>query len=89
MIADTMNSQITNFATYPDGIFKGTARVILYTLVPVGLIDYIPISIIGEFNIWFFIIVICSTIWLVIISFLIFNKGLKRYSSSNLMISRI
>ena len=37
VIADTINSLILNFATYPDGIFKGLTKIILYTIVPVGL----------------------------------------------------
>ena len=37
---------MTNFATYPDGIFKGIAKFILYTVIPVGLSSYIPVSLI-------------------------------------------
>ena len=33
MIADRINSFSTNFATYPDGIFKGVTKLILYTII--------------------------------------------------------
>lgn len=89
MIADTANSLITHFATYPDGIFKGLAKVMLYVLIPVGIANYIPVKVMSEFNIWLMLLVILVTVVLIFLAFLIFNKGLKRYSSSNLMSARI
>lgn len=89
LIADTINSQMVNFATYPDSIFKGIAKIILYTIVPVGIVNYLPIHIMNEFNIQLFVLVICVSIIFIVIAFKVFNAGLKRYSSSNLMISKI
>ncbi len=89
MISDTANSLMTNFATYPDGIFKNAAKIILYTIVPVGISAYLPVKTIIDFDILNFTIILVATIVLVTTAFEIFYKGLKRYSSSNLMISRI
>ena len=89
MIAETGNSLMTNFATYPDGMFKGLVKTMLYVLIPVGLTAYLPVKIITEFNIYLFVIVVASTILLIILSFIIFNEGLKKYTSGNLMSSRI
>ena len=84
IIADKANSIMTNFATYPDGIFKGITKVLLYTIIPVGISTYIPITVMTEFNLKLFLIVIVVTLILVSLSFIIFYNGLKRYSSSNL-----
>ena len=89
IIAETGNSLMVNFATYPDGIFKGAAKMLLFTLIPVGISNYLPVRIITEFNLDLFLIVIIVTIASVTLAFYIFYKGLKRYSSSNLMIARI
>ena len=89
VVADTGNSLMVNFATYPDGIFKGLAKVFLYTIVPVGFVNYIPLHILSEFNIYLLIVVVCITSLFVLLAFIIFNTGLKKYSSSNLMIARI
>ena len=78
-----------SFATYPDGIFKGVVKILLFTLIPVGIVNYIPVKIFTEFNIYLFLIVIIVTILSISLAFIIFYKGLKRYSSSNLMIARI
>ena len=88
-ITETVISMITHFATYPDGIFKGITKIILYTIIPVGIMNYIPIHILKEFDAKLLLLVIAVTIGLTALAFLIFNKGLKRYSSSNLMSARI
>ena len=88
-IADTGNSLMTNFSTYPDGIFKGIVKLMLYTIVPVGLTVYIPIQVMCNFNILKLLLVLGMTIIIIIFAFSIFNRGLKKYSSSNLMKARI
>ena len=89
IIADKVNGIMINFATYPDGIFKGFVKIMLFTLIPVGIATYIPVWVISEFNIYLFMIVILVTILFVSLGFIVFYKGLKRYSSSNLMVARI
>ena len=88
ILADTVNGLMTNFATYPEGIFKGFIKLLFYTIIPLGFSIYMPIQIISNFNIFNLIIVLLVTITLVALAFLIFNTGLKRYSSTNLMNSR-
>ena len=89
ILADSLNNIMINFATYPGTIFKNFIKIILYTVIPVGISNYIPVSIILEFSFCKFMYVIIFTVLIVILAFIIFNKGIKRYSSSNLMISRI
>ena len=88
-IADIGNSLVVNFATYPDGIFKGIVKLILFTIVPVGFINYIPISVIINFDIRLLIYVILFDIVLIALAYRIFYNGLRKYSSSNLMIAKI
>lgn len=89
MIAEVGNNLMVNFATYPDGIFKGITKWLLFTLVPVGIANYIPVKVIINFNPYLFVINISVCILLIIIAYIVFYKGLKRYSSSNLMSARI
>lgn len=83
------NRLMCNFATYPDGIFKGIAKALLFTLIPVGISNYIPVHVIVNFDLNLFLINTCVCIFLIYFTFIIFYKGLKRYSSSNLMSSKI
>lgn len=89
MIAETGDSLMTNFATYPDGIFKGAVKVLFYTLLPVGFVNYIPVQLLNEFNLEYTVLVFLVALSFVILAFIVFYRGLHRYSSSNLMISKI
>ena len=89
MIAETGNNFMIYFATYPDGIFKGFVKMILFTIIPIGITTYIPVWILTKFNIFYFIGIIIFTICITILAFVVFYRGLKRYSSSNLMVAKI
>ena len=89
IISDSGNNLMIHFATYPDGIFKGLVKALLFTLVPVGIANYIPLQVIIEFSIPKFFIVIGVTCGFILFAQLIFNLGLKKYSSTNLMSARI
>lgn len=88
-ITETGNNLMTNFATYPDGIFKGIVKVLLYTIIPIGIVNYLPIQLIISFKLSTFIYVVAVAITFIALAFIIFYKGLRRYSSSNLMIAKM
>lgn len=89
MIANTINSLMTNFATYPEGIFKGIVKILFYTFLPLAITTYIPVRIISSFEISYFIYLLLGTALFIFLAFIVFYKGLKRYSSTNLMNTRI
>ena len=89
MLSSTLSNIMINFATYPGTIFKNFIKIILYTVIPVGISNYLPVDIIVNFNIYKFLIAILFTIFITLLSVGVFYRGLKRYSSSNLMSSRI
>ena len=89
MIAETGNNFMIYFATYPDGIFKGIVKIILFTIIPIGITTYIPVWVLTKFNLFYIVGVIAFAICITIFAFVIFYKGLKRYSSSNLMVAKI
>lgn len=89
LLANSLCTVMINFATYPGTIFKGTIKLLLYTIIPVGISNYLPVDIMLKFDYSMFIYIIIFTITITILAFWIFNRGLKRYSSSNLMGARI
>ena len=89
MIANTINGQMTNFATYPEGIFKGFVKLLFYTFLPLGVTAYIPVQLISNFNWLYILYIFLGTIAFITFAFIIFYRGLKRYSSTNLMNARI
>lgn len=88
MFAENLNNIMINFSTYPDGIFKGVVRLLLYTVVPVGFAIYLPLSIILRFDLMLLLLVTGFTILLILLAFFVFYRGLRRYTSSSLMSAR-
>lgn len=89
MIAEVGNSLLINFATYPEGVFQGTMKILFYTIIPIGFVNYLPLQILSEFQLWSTVLILLIMCFFVTLAFIIFYLGLKRYSSSNLMISKI
>ena len=83
------NSGVLAFMTYPINIFGGDVKWLFYTLIPVGFVIAIPISLITSFNIFSLLIVIAFTSLIALFATFMFYRGIKHYSSSNLMITRI
>lgn len=89
MLSGNLNSAFIHFSTYPDGIFKGVIRTLLYTLIPVGFVIYLPLKIVLQFNVWSLSAVLGFTVMIVLLAFAVFYRGLRRYTSSSLMMARI
>lgn len=91
--ADTITGNVMgtmlNFDTYPEGIFKGAIRILFYTIIPISFAVYMPLNILKEFEIIKFMAVIIFTLFITLLAFLSFYKGLKKYSSGNLMSARV
>ena len=85
--SNLVNSMI-NFSTYPDGIFRGWAKFLLYQIIPVGMAVYRPVHIMISFDWGMLLTVLGYAALLAAAAVFVFYRGLKRYSSSNLMGAR-
>lgn len=89
ILANNLNEAMINFSTYPEGIFRGVVKTILYTLIPVGLTVYMPLQVILKFQFKYLFIITLFAFGISLFAWIIFYRGLKRYSSSNLMSARV
>lgn len=89
IIAENLTNVVFNFSTYPEGIFKGTVRFIMYTIFPVGFMAYLPLRVMIRLDVVILLTITGFTAFIIALAFLIFYRGLRRYSSSNLMGARI
>lgn len=77
------------FSIYPEGIYKGVAKLVIYTIIPAAFVSLIPVSLIISFSWkWFFILIGVVIFW-VSFSYWFFYKGLKKYESGNLIINKL
>lgn len=80
---------LITFGIYPEGIFNNVIKVILYTVIPTVFIVYIPASVINHFSIISLLKVLgVAAVW-IIIAYIMFYRGLKRYESGNLITSKL
>ncbi|MBD5393573.1 MAG: hypothetical protein HDR23_08455 [Lachnospiraceae bacterium] len=89
LFAGNMTNILVTFSTYPGGIFKGTVKFLLYLIIPVGMTIYLPVDIMVNFNIYRLLIVLAYAVLLSAAAAFVFYRGLKSYSSSNLMEARM
>lgn len=80
---------IISLGIYPETIFKGPVRWIIYSIIPTGFIIFIPMKIFSRFNgLSLFLLLIVDTCY-ILFSYFLFRKGLKRYESGNLMTTKL
>lgn len=80
---------VLTFSIYPESIFQGVTRFLLYTILPAGFISYIPVRLLQNFSWVQFGYLLAFDVGFVGLMFWFFYRGLKRYESGNLMQSRV
>ncbi len=71
------------FALYPTNIYSGLLQIVMFTLIPAGVIGYLPVELIRNFSWDSLIVLIGSSFIFVAAAFLVFYSGLKKYESGN------
>lgn len=80
---------IITLSIYPADMFQGIIRLILFTVLPAGFMTMVPINLINDFSIkWFLLLLAVVGIWSSV-AFTVFYKGLKKYESGNLMVQKM
>lgn len=88
-IASAFSEALLTFSLYPVSIFSVTIRVLLYTGIPAAFISFVPLSVLKSFS-WPLLAGFMSVAVLaVVLSRLVFYRGLKRYESGNLVAPRM
>jgi ABC-2 type transport system permease protein len=88
-LAQLVTEFLISFSIYPEGIFKGGLKYILYSAIPAAFMVYIPARVINEFNIVLLLQVLGVSIIWIIIAYTLFYRGLKKYESGNLIINKL
>lgn len=73
------------FALYPSNIYSGFLRFMMFTVLPAGLISYLPVELVRTFSWMTFFLVTGGALLFFMIAFCVFYAGLRRYESGNQM----
>lgn len=71
------------FALYPTNIYSGVMQIVMFTLIPAGIIGYLPVELLRDFSWIKLLVLLGSAIAFVGVAFAVFYAGLKRYESGN------
>lgn len=88
-LAQTVTEFFISFSIYPEGIFNNAVKSILYTVIPVAFIVYIPAKIINQFSFIMLLEVLGAAVLWMVIAYTMFYRGLKKYESGNLIINKL
>lgn len=88
-LAQLVSEFLISFSIYPEGIFKGGLKYVLYSIIPAAFMVYIPARVINEFNLVLLLQVLGVSILWIIIAYTVFYRGLKKYESGNLIINKL
>lgn len=77
------NNLMIQFSIYPEQLFGGILKIILYTIVPVGYMAYMPINLLVKFDIVQLAIVLLVGIVYMALAIFVFNKAMAKYESGN------
>lgn len=80
---------LISFTIYPEGIFSGGVKFILYTVIPAVFIVYIPASVIKQFSLVMLLEVLGVALVWIVIAYAMFYRGLRKYESGNLIVNKL
>ena len=83
--AGTITEMIIMFILYPGSIFSGPSTWILHTVIPSALVAWIPAELFFQFDLKKFLLLMMADAGIILLSIIIFHRGLRKYSSGNRM----
>jgi ABC-2 type transport system permease protein len=76
---------IIMFSMYPGSIFQGWTKLLLYTLIPAGFVSHIPVELLRQFDPVKLGALLAFTVAIWLVANWVFQTGLRRYESGNLI----
>ncbi len=78
-----LNMTLITFSLYPNSLFSGAARFLLYTIVPAAFVGSVPVQIVQERNGLLFLGLAGVAVLMWAMATAVFYTGLRRYESGS------
>jgi ABC-2 type transport system permease protein len=78
-----------NFSIYPKGIYSDFIRLLMVTLIPTTFMVHIPLQLARQFDPLLFLGLLAASATYCLLAGLFFYRGLRRYESGNLIVTRL
>lgn len=76
---------LITFSLYPGAMFQGWLRILLFTAIPAGFISHVPVELLRRFDPLLFIGLVAVAVVAAVLAIVVFQFGLRRYESGNLV----
>jgi ABC-2 type transport system permease protein len=83
LLSDSATNAIITFALYPITLFEGSARFLLFTVVPAALVGAIPAEFVRSFSWDRLALLLAAALLFLGLALWIFSRGLRRYESGS------
>ena len=85
--SETLSRQLWDltitFSLYPEPLFGGALRFLLYTLLPAGVVAYLPLAVVRNATLLDVTALTASAVGYVLLGAFVFERGLRRYTSGS------
>jgi ABC-2 type transport system permease protein len=79
---------VVNFSLYPGSMYRGWLQLVMFTIVPAGFISHIPVELLRSFDISRMLLLLGIAAFSTLLAASVFQIGLRRYESGNLIALR-
>lgn len=80
---------IITFSVYPEGIFKGSIKTVMFSILPAAFVSHLPLRLVNDFNLRTLFIWLLASLFYFVLSCFFFTRGVKKYESGNLIVTRM
>ena len=82
-VATQLWELLVTFSLYPEPLFGGTLRLVLFTVLPAGFVGYLPVRILHAPSLANVAILLLVAMAYLCLAVLVFDHGLRRYASGS------
>lgn len=88
-LASTLDGAILNFGLYPESLFSGRIRFLLFTALPAAWVTWVPASLLEDPQPSWALAFLAVVVGLAWVARRVFEAGLRGYESGNQMVTNV
>ena len=82
-LAEQAANAMLTFAMYPNDIFQGAIRFLMYTIIPAAFVGVVPVQVVSKVDLQALGVMVLAALVITIVSCSVFYAGLRRYESGS------
>ena len=89
-VAGSMSQEfVVNFCIYPAGIYHRAVQLLMYSLIPAAFIAHVPLRLARGFSVGWLLVWLAASAAYCSFAVWFFYRGLRKYESGNLIVTRL